>query len=91
MPNEPDAEDPTCALFYREHAQDLSLRKSMKVRIPLRQHVRLHAMKLFSESKISEMVEAALDDYFQKVEAASDAAGALPAARSGAAGACQGG
>lgn len=67
-----NADDPTWGLFYREHAKDLTARKSIKIKLPLRQHIKLHAMKLFSENNISETVEAALDDYFEKLKAAED-------------------
>lgn len=71
-----NADDPNWGLFYREHVKDLTARKSIKIKLPLRQHIKLHAMKLFSENNISQTVEAALDDYFQKMKETEEAAGA---------------
>lgn len=68
-----NADEPNWGLFYKEHAKDLTARKSLKIKLPLRQHIKLHAMKLFSENNISETVEAALDDYFEKLKAAEEA------------------
>ncbi|HLE98024.1 MAG TPA: hypothetical protein VI997_11685 [Candidatus Thermoplasmatota archaeon] len=64
-----NADEPNWGLFYREHAKDLTARKSIKIKLPIRQHIKLHAMKLFTENNISETVERALDDYFQKLKA----------------------
>ena len=76
-----NADDPNWGLFYREHVKDLTARKSIKIKLPLRQHIKLHAMKLFSENNISQTVEAALDDYFQKMKDAEAAVEAdLPTA-----------
>ncbi|MGQ0534532.1 MAG: hypothetical protein ACT4PT_00465 [Methanobacteriota archaeon] len=69
-----NADDPNWGLFMDASGpKDLSARKSIKVKIPLRQHIKLHALKLFSENNISEVVEAALDDYFVKLRAAEEA------------------
>ncbi|MHB8584248.1 MAG: hypothetical protein ACYDDF_00210 [Thermoplasmatota archaeon] len=67
-----DAEEPSWGLFYREHTKDLEARKSIKVKLPIRQHIKLHAMKLFSENNISETVERALDIYFEKLKDAEE-------------------
>lgn len=54
-------------LFYQQHSKDLSKRKSIKVKLPLRQHIKLHALKLFTENNISETVEEALDGHFEEL------------------------
>jgi len=51
--------------FLRGQKQDLSDRKSIKVKLPIRQHIKLHAMKLFTENNISETVELAVDSYLE--------------------------
>ena len=72
-----NADEPNWGLFYREHTKDLDQRKSIKVKLPIRQHIRLHALKLFTEKNISETVEKALDKYFEEMKAA-EAAGLPP-------------
>lgn len=57
-------------LFYQQHSKDLSKRKSIKVKLPLRQHIKLHALKLFTENNISETVEEALDGHFEELREA---------------------
>ncbi|MDX1612651.1 MAG: hypothetical protein R3185_09785 [Candidatus Thermoplasmatota archaeon] len=54
-------------VFIRERQKDLSVRKSIKVKLPIRQHIKLHALKLFGENNISETVEIALDEYFERL------------------------
>jgi hypothetical protein len=71
-----ESDEPNWGLFYREHTKDLEARKSIKVKLPIRQHIKLHAMKLFSENNISETVERALDIYFEKLKV--DQGDALP-------------
>ncbi len=71
------ADDPAWGLFYRESKKDMDARKSIKVKLPIRQHIKLHAMKLFTENNISETVERALDAYFKDMKAADDRAQAL--------------
>lgn len=55
-------------VFIREQQKDLSVRKSIKVKLPIRQHIKLHALKLVTEDNISETVETALDDFFERKE-----------------------
>lgn len=55
-------------VFIREQKKDLSARKSIKVKLPIRQHIKLHALKLFTENNISETVEIALDEFFERQE-----------------------
>ena len=64
-----NSDEPNWGLFYREHTKDLTARKSIKVKLPIRQHIKLHAMKLFGDDNISETVERALDAYFEKLKA----------------------
>ena len=66
---------PEWGLFYNGGKRDLSARKSIKVKLPIRQHIKLHALKLFKESNISETVEAALDLYFEKMRVEREANG----------------
>lgn len=68
-------DEPTWGLFYRENVKDLDARKSIKVKLPIRQHIKLHAMKLFSENNISETVERALDAYFEQMKKEQEAEG----------------
>lgn len=59
-------------LFYQQHSKDLGKRKSIKVKLPLRQHIKLHALKLFTENNISETVEEALDGHFEELREDED-------------------
>jgi len=68
------SDDPNWGLFYREHTKDMDARKSIKVKLPIRQHIKLHAMKLFGDDNISETVERALDVYFDKLKQEQEAA-----------------
>lgn len=61
--------------FIREQQKDLSERKSIKVKLPIRQHIKLHALKLVTENNISETVEEALDEFLDAKEG-SDATAA---------------
>ncbi|MBI4393359.1 MAG: hypothetical protein HY556_06140 [Euryarchaeota archaeon] len=72
-----DVSAPDWGLFYNEK-KDLSQRKSIKVKLPIRQHIKLHALKLFTESNISKTVEAALDTYFDKMQADREKMGVGP-------------
>lgn len=76
--NKFDVEAPDWGLFYNGQKRDLTARKSIKVKLPIRQHIKLHALKLFKESNISETVEAALDMYFERMRAEREAAGLPP-------------
>lgn len=40
--------------------------REMKVKIPVHQHIRLHALKIRDGQQISETVERALADYFDR-------------------------
>lgn len=75
-------------VFIKERQKDLSVRKSIKVKLPIRQHIKLHALKLFGENNISETVQMALDEYFERLseegEAPPEAAEAAAAEAAGA-------
>ncbi|HEV8358985.1 MAG TPA: hypothetical protein VGR28_00875 [Candidatus Thermoplasmatota archaeon] len=81
-----ESDVPEWGLYADENRRDLTSRKSIKVKLPIRQHIKLHALKLFSENNISQTVEAALDMYFDRMRAqelasraAVDGAGATSA------------
>ena len=71
------ADEPSWGLFINDRNKDLGARKSIKVKIPIRQHIKLHALKLFTENNISEVVERALDHYFEILRQQDE--GTLPA------------
>jgi len=58
------ADAPTWGLYAEQPKKNMEARKSIKVKLPLRQHIKLHALKLFTEKNISETIEQALDTYF---------------------------
>ena len=66
-PSEPNTR--SGGMFVSPRARDMNVRKSIKVKLPIRQHIRLHALKLFGENNISQTVEHALDHYFDKLQA----------------------
>lgn len=59
-----NADSPTWGLYAQQPKKNMDARKSIKVKLPIRQHIKLHALKLFTEKNISETVERALDAYF---------------------------
>jgi hypothetical protein len=59
-----NADSPTWGLYAQQPKKNMEARKSIKVKLPIRQHIKLHALKLFTEKNISETVEKALDAYF---------------------------
>lgn len=71
-----DGNDDGLDSFLRGQQQDLAARKSIKVKLPIRQHIKLHAMKLFTENNISETVELAVDAYLEEQEDESPEASA---------------
>lgn len=42
--------------------------KELKVKLPLRHHIKLHSLKLVKKEPISDTVLKALTDYFAKLE-----------------------
>ena len=69
-----EASEPEWGLYVDEQRRDLTARKSIKVKLPIRQHIKLHALKLFSENNISQTVEVALDLYFDQMRRQEQAA-----------------
>jgi hypothetical protein len=63
-----NADDPTWGLYAAQPKKNMDARKSIKVKLPIRQHIKLHALKLFTEKNISETVEKALDAYFREMK-----------------------
>jgi hypothetical protein len=49
--------------------------KELKVKLPLRHHIRLHSLKLVRKEPISDTVMKALTDYFDRLEAEYNARG----------------
>lgn len=85
-----NADHPTWGLYATTpKKKNMDARKSIKVKLPIRQHIKLHALKLFTEKNISETVEKALDTYFANMkESEVEAIGRMEAniAQSGAVG-----
>lgn len=75
-----NADAPSWGLYAQQPRKNMEARKSIKVKLPLRQHIKLHALKLFTEKNISETVEKALDTYFANMkDVEQDAVGRLEA------------
>lgn len=64
-----NADAPQWGLYAKTPSRkNMDARKSIKVKLPIRQHIKLHALKLFTEKNISETVEKALDHYFTQMK-----------------------
>ena len=64
-----NADAPQWGLYAKTpNRKNMDQRKSIKVKLPIRQHIKLHALKLFTEKNISETVEKALDHYFRDMK-----------------------
>jgi len=64
-----NADSPSWGLYAQTpNRKNMDARKSIKVKLPIRQHIKLHALKLFTEKNISETVERALDHYFREMK-----------------------
>lgn len=63
-----NADSPSWGLYATAPKKNMDARKSIKVKLPIRQHIKLHALKLFTEKNISETVEKALDAYFTNMK-----------------------
>ena len=76
-----NADTPTWGLYATTpKKKNMDARKSIKVKLPIRQHIKLHALKLFTEKNISETVEKALDAYFTNMrEGEAEALGRMEA------------
>lgn len=68
MSKQNNADTPNWGLFAHAPKKNMDARKSIKVKLPIRQHIKLHALKLFTEKNISETVEKALDTYFANMK-----------------------
>lgn len=67
--------------LVRERPRNLEEKRSIKLKLPLRHHIRLHAMRLHTGENLSATVAAALDLYFEhrrQEELAARAAGRAP-------------
>lgn len=75
-----NADSPSWGLYATTPKKNMEARKSIKVKLPIRQHIKLHALKLFTEKNISETVEKALDAYFTNMkDAEAEALGKMEA------------
>jgi len=80
IPVKAEACDPTLrGLYANERSGQEHERRVLKVHIPTRLHLRLHALRITQGDTVSSTVEAALEDYFAKM-AADRAAEPAPAA-----------
>jgi len=50
----------------RDEETDLSEPKTMKVSLPARLHLKLHSVKILTGETISDMVEEAVESYFDE-------------------------
>lgn len=48
--------------------KDLDDTKQLKAKLPIRQHLQLHQIKILEGQNLSETVRKALDDYFDRLE-----------------------
>lgn len=62
-----DRDAPPRGLYAREPERDLGQLRTLKVSIPLRQHIQLRALRLLHGGSLSGTVEAALDLYLEKL------------------------
>jgi hypothetical protein len=78
MPN--DAVEQPRGLHAGEAERDRNERRCLKVSLPVKLHIKLHALKLYNERTISETVEAALAMYFEKLRESppAPAVGSMP-------------
>ena len=53
-------------ILFGKPRRDLEEPKELKIRLPLRYHVRLHGLKLLRKQNIADSVMHALDDYFAR-------------------------
>lgn len=70
------ADDTPRDLYASDGGRDLGEKRNIKLKLPLRQHIRLHALRLYSGQSPSVAVEEALDLYFERVR--SEARSATP-------------
>lgn len=48
--------------------KDLDDTKQLKAKLPIRQHLQLHQIKILEGQNLSETVRQALDDYFDRLD-----------------------
>lgn len=65
-------------LYAPDGERDLGVKRNIKLKLPLRQHIRLHALRLYNGQSPSVAVEEALDLYFERVR--NEARGGTPEA-----------
>jgi hypothetical protein len=70
LPPKAEARDPTLRGLYPNERAAREDRRVLKVHIPTRLHLRLHALRITQGDPVSSTVEAALEDYFRKMAAA---------------------
>lgn len=58
--------------IYGKRQVDMNEVKELKVKLPLKFHVKLHSLKLLRGKTMSGTVAEALDAYFSRVEAAAN-------------------
>lgn len=51
-----------------ETDEDMTERKTVKLKIPKRQHLRLHCLKILTGETMSDIATEALDNYFEEEE-----------------------
>lgn len=73
----PDA-DALVASLPGSGEHDLSARRAIKLSLPLRQHLQLHALRVHGGEGLSQMVEAAIDLYLDEVRRGKPAEASPP-------------
>lgn len=53
---------------HEDGRDDLDERKRLKVKLPVRQHLQLHRIKVLEGQNLSETVRQALDAFFEELE-----------------------
>lgn len=59
---------PGIGLETNDHEKDLDESKRLKIQVPVRQHLRLHQIKVLEGQNLSESVRRALEMYFEHLE-----------------------
>ena len=57
---------PRRGLYANEPRRDLEGLRTLKVKLPIQQHIQLHSMRVYRGEGISETVTAALQMYFER-------------------------
>lgn len=53
-------------MMIEPHENDKDALRELKVKVPITQHIRLHALKIRNGQQISETVQVALREYFAR-------------------------